>query len=456
MALHVIKKGLDVPIAGAPSADVDQAAQPGHVAVVATAYVGMKPTMFIKVGDAVKRGQALFEDKKAPGVLYTAPGAGTVVAINRGERRALQSVVIELNDDEKQGNGEQVSFENHTSDDPDVYNAEQVRALLIESGLWTTLRTRPYSRVPQVDAAPHSIFVNAMDTNPLAPNMNQVLGNREADMNVGLKMLKQLTAGRLYFCKAEDASFKASMSSSAQEETFSGPHPSGTSGLHIHTLDPVNRNKSVWHIGLQDVMAIGHLFRTGELDVERIIALAGPQVKNPRLFKTRLGVALDDILQGELKEGDNRVISGSVLNGNTAMGEVHGYLGPFHQQVSVIEEGNEREFLGWLAPGTEKFSIINLFVSKVVPDKLFNFTSSTNGSKRAMVPIGLYERVMPMDIIPTYLLRSLIVDDVEKAEQLGCLELDEEDLALCTFVCPGKYEYGSILRRNLTLIEKEG
>ena len=456
MALHGFKKGLDLPIAGAPSADIDEAPQPAHVAIVATDYIGMKPTMFVKVGDAVKRGQTLFEDKKAPGVLFTAPGAGTVVAVNRGERRALQSVVIELNDDEKQGGGEQVAFENYHDKDIDTYNAEEIRALLIESGLWTSLRARPFSRVPQVDTTPHSIFVTAMDTNPLAPSVDQIVSGRESDLNAGLKLIKKLSAGRVYFCRDENASFKVGMSSGAQEETFSGPHPSGTVGLHIHTLDPVSRNKTVWHIGVQDVIAIGALFRTGELELERIISLAGPQVKNPRLLKTRLGASTLDITAGELKDGDNRIVSGSVLNGYTAQEEIHGFLGRFHQQISVLAEGDEREFLGWLGPGTEKFSIINLFVSKFVPDKLFNFTTTTNGSKRAMVPIGLYERVVPMDIVPTYLLRSLIVNDVEKAEQLGCLELDEEDLALCTFVCPGKYEYGSILRRNLTLIEKEG
>ncbi len=456
MALHVNNKGLDLPITGAPSADIDEAVQTAHVAVVATDFVGMKPTMFVKVGDTVKRGQTLFEDKKAPGVLHTSPGAGTVVAINRGERRALQSVVVELNDDEKQGQGEQVAFENYSDDDVDVVSAETVRALLIESGLWTALRTRPFSRVPQADAVAHSIFVTAIDTNPLAPNLDSIVEGRDAEMNTGLKMLKKLTNGRVYFCKAENAAFKASMSSGAQEETFRGPHPSGTVGLHVHTLDPVSRNKSVWHIGIQDVLAIGQLFRTGTLDVKRMVALGGPQVKKPRHLLTRLGASLDEILAGELIEDDNRILSGSVFNGTTAMGDIHGFLGRFHQQITVLKEGREREFFGWLSFGAEKFSVLNIYLSKIVPDKLFNFTTGTNGSKRAMVPLGLYERVMPLDILPTYLLRSLIVDDLEKAEQLGCLELDEEDLALCTFVCPGKYEYGPILRRNLTLIEKEG
>jgi len=210
----------------------------------------------------------------------------------------------------------------------------------------------------------------------------------------------------------------------------------------------------VWHVGYQDVAAIGHLLATGRIDVGRVIALAGPGVARPRLLRTRLGAATDELVAGELAPGAQRVVSGSVLDGRTAAGEATGYLGRYHLQVSALPEGNRREFLGWLAPGREKHSltgvVLGAFARRALP-----LTTTTNGSPRAMVPIGTYERVMPLDLLPTFLLRALITGDDEQAEALGCLELDEEDLALCTYVCPGKYEYGPLLRGALERIAKD-
>ena len=223
----------------------------------------------------------------------------------------------------------------------------------------------------------------------------------------------------------------------------------------MHFLDPVSASKSVWQIGYQDVIAIGKLFTTGQLWVERVIALAGPVVNQPRLLRTRLGACLQSLSAGELQPGLNRVISGSVFGGRTARGPF-AYLGRYHQQVSCLHEGDERELLHYLRAGVNKHSVLNIFVSKLAAAKRFAFDTSTNGSPRAMVPVGNYEAVMPLDILPTQLLRYLIVGDSEMAQKLGCLELDEEDLALCTYVCAGKYEYGPILRDNLTRIEKEG
>ena len=219
---------------------------------------------------------------------------------------------------------------------------------------------------------------------------------------------------------------------------------------------PVSRLRSVWNVGYQDVIAIGKLFGEGVLDVERIISLAGPTVKNPRLLRTRMGVSLAELTEGQLVECENRVISGSVLSGRTAMGDETGYLGRYHLQVTALAEGRERELFGWLGLGPTKYSTINSYLGSVIPGAKFRFTTTTNGSDRAMVPIGMYEEVMPMDIMPTFLLRALLMQDIERAEELGALELDEEDLALCTFVCPGKSDYGPLLRKLLTTIEKEG
>ena len=269
----------------------------------------------------------------------------------------------------------------------------------------------------------------------------------------GLTVLATLTDGKLYLSKKAGAAVPAI--SKAEVAEFDGPHPAGLVGTHIHLLDPVSAKKVVWHIGYQDVIAIGKLFTTGELHSERVIALAGPAVKNPRLVKTVLGASTGELTAGELSDGKNRTISGSVLSGSTAHG-VHGYIGRFHTQVSVLAEGYDKEFLGWIAPGSTKFSVTRAYLSHLSPKRLFNMTTTTNGSARAMVPIGNYERVMPLDILPTLLLRDMVSGDTDGAASLGCLELDEEDLALCTFVCPGKYDYGTILRNCLTIIQKEG
>lgn len=238
-------------------------------------------------------------------------------------------------------------------------------------------------------------------------------------------------------------------------EEFAGVHPAGLAGTHIHFLDPVNDKKTVWSINYQDVVAVGKLFVTGELSVERVIALAGPQVKKPRLLRTQVGVSLDTLLANELNEGDNRVVSGSVLSGRHAKGP-YAFLGRYHNQVSVLLEGRERQMMHYLRAGVEKHSIMNVFLSKLMGKKSFDMTTTTNGSDRTMLPLGNFERVMPLDILATQLLRALVVNDTEQAQKLGALELDEEDLALCTYSCSGKFEYGPILRDCLTLIEKEG
>jgi Na+-transporting NADH:ubiquinone oxidoreductase subunit A len=456
MASHKIRRGLDLPIAGAPGAELEAARQVSRVAVMAADYVGMKPTMHVRVGDSVRRGQLLFEDKKTPGVRYTALGEGKVVAVHRGDRRALQSVVIELSSAERGGRGADGGFRGFSGQHPSAMSRDQVRELLVESGQWTALRRRPFSQVPAPESTPHAIFVTVADSNPLAPDPALALSDRQGDFERGLTALGKLTDGAVHVCTPPGLEVALPSTGDFHLESFEGPHPSGTAGLHIHQLSPVSRERSVWWIGYQEVLAIGKLFATGSLDVERVISLAGPAVARPRHLRTRVGAYLDDLVAGELAAGENRVVSGSPLHGRAAMGDTHGYLGRHHNQVTVLGEGREREFLGWLAPGLEKFSVSRTFLSALSPGKRFAFTTTTNGSDRAIVPIGLYEKVFAFDIPPNHLLRALAAGDIESAEALGVLELDEEDLALCSYVCPGKHDYGSYLREMLTTIEKEG
>ncbi|MBS3803737.1 MAG: Na(+)-translocating NADH-quinone reductase subunit A [Oleiphilaceae bacterium] len=445
-----IKKGLNLPISGAPEQTITEGKSVRHAALIGFDYNGMKPTMAVKEGDRVKRGSLLYTDKKTEGVRYTSPAAGVVKEINRGERRVFQSVVIEIDGDEAE------TFARYNESDLDGLERQQVVDNLLESGLWTSFRTRPYSKVPEIDTAPHSIFVSVMDTNPLAADPTVIIGENGPAFEQGLRILSKLTTGKVFVCGKPGAGVPVPQSDLVEVQLFDGVHPAGNVGTHIHYLDPVGGDKIVWSIGYQDVIDIALLFRTGELPVNRIVAIGGPKALNPRLIRTRVGANLEELLADEVATGcDVRIISGSVFGGRRADGPCM-YLGRYANQVSVLEEGHKREFLGWLSPGPRRFSTLNIYVSKLLKNRLFDLTTTTNGSERAMVPVGAYENIMPLDILPTQLLRSLIVGDIEVSQKLGALELDEEDLALCTFVCPGKYEYGPILRENLTRIEIEG
>jgi len=446
MDMITIKKGLELPIAGRPEQVIHNGPAIRHVATLGEEYIGLRPTMKIKVGDKVQKGQVLFEDKKNLGVKYTALASGTILEINRGARRVLQSVVIAVEGDDS------VAFAQYTTDKLDTLDAQVVRDNLIDSGLWTALRTRPFSKVPAVDTTAAGIFVTAIDTQPLAADPAVVIAQHKEDFANGLKILARLTEGKVYLCKAPGADIPAA---TAHVQEFAGKHPAGLVGTHIHHVLPASATRTVWHIGYQDVIAFGQLFTQGVLNTERVVAIGGPKAKNPRLVRTVLGASITELTADETVGENVRVISGSVLNGLTAVGP-QAYLGRYHQQVSMLEEGNEKEFFGWAMPGADKFSITRSFLGHLSPSRLFNMTTSTGGSDRAMVPIGNYERVMPLDILPTMLLRDLLSGDFDGAARLGALELDEEDLALCTFVCPGKYDYGSYLRDCLDTIEREG
>ncbi len=449
-----ITNGLDLPIRGAPQQSIEEAPAVPTVALVGDDYIGMRPTMEVEVGDRVKRGQLLFTDKKTPGVRFTSPGSGLVLGLHRGPKRKFESVVIELEGDE------QVPFESFRDQNLTKLPRGAARDHLIASGLWTALRTRPYSKVPSPNSVPHALFVTAIDTNPLAVDPAVVLADREADFVAGLEVLSTLTDGTTYLCKQTGANIPGCDLGCVQVAEFAGPHPAGLVGTHIHFLSPASEARSVWHIDYQDVLAVGHLFLTGELSVERVISLAGPAAIEPRLLRTRLGASLEDLTAGQYHAVPSepvRIISGSVLSGRRSQAP-RDYLGRYHSQISLLTEGHKRRFLGWLTPGRDRFSITRAFSSGFASgeEEQFAMTTSTEGSLRAIVPLGLYEKVMPLDLVATPLLKSLVVEDTEYAETLGCLELDEEDLALCTFVCPSKIDYGLSLRKNLTQIEMEG
>lgn len=441
-----ITKGLDVPISGVPKMQIEQAPPVRRVALLGSDYQDLKPTMLVAEDDYVSLGQPLAADKRHPKILYTAPAAGKVVAINRGERRAFLSLVIERS-------GNQENTFPAATEEVEKQSAEEIEKHLLNSGLWTSFRTRPYSKLPAPGSRPAALFITAIDTNPLAADPVLAIAARPAEFESGLQVLRRMTDGNVYLCKHPEAEIAAPEGISIRE--FAGCHPAGLVGTHIHFLERVSHQRRVWYIGYQDVIAIGHLFRTGRLLPEKIIALGGPAVKNPRLISTLSGACLSELLADQLLPGTNRVISGSVLNGHRAE-EAADFLGRYHDQVCVLREDRQRVFLGWAKPGFDQFSIKKVFASALRPRRRLPMTTNRHGSLRAMVPIGAYEKVMPLTPHATWLLRSLLTLDTELAQGLGCLELDEEDLALCSFVCPGKIDYGLHLRQTLYKIEEEG
>jgi len=429
--------------------EISAGAAVSSVALMGPDTVDLKPGMLVAVGDAVKLGQALFSDKQNPGVQFTSPGAGTVAAINRGERRVLQSVVINLDGDEEE------QFTAYPPNDLQNISRQDVRDNLLASGLWTAFRTRPFSKIPRPDDVPAAIFVTAIDTNPLAADPDVVIQREGEAFLQGLCVIAALTDGTIHVCTAADSSITCSDSGAIQHSQFAGPHPAGLVGTHIHLLDPVNEDQVAWHIGYQDVIAVGKLFTTGRLHVDRIVSLSGPSVSKPRLISTRLGANTTELLAGELADTDVRVVSGSVLSGHRAAGWAV-WLGRYDNQITVLKEGSPREFLSFMRPGIGKYSFTRGFVGNLFGSGGYSLTTTQNGSPRAMVSIGSFEDVMPLDILPTPLLKALLVRDTDSARDLGCLELDEEDLALCSFVCNGKYDYGRHLRKSLQEIEVNG
>jgi Na+-transporting NADH:ubiquinone oxidoreductase subunit A len=448
MKTITIHKGLDIPISGSP----EQKIRPGNairqVAITGDDYIDMKPTMLVNPGDRVTTGQLLFTDKKNEGVVFTSPGCGTISSINRGDRRKFESLVIDLD-------GEDAVTFCDKADRPDELEPQAIHDLLVNSGLWTAFRTRPYGKIPPINSEPVSLFITVMDSSPLAAEPGVVIQEYQAVYHLGLKVLRRLIEGPIHYCTGAKKLRPYEEVDGLKYWSFQGPHPAGLPSTHIHFIDPVHENKTVWHIGYQDVIDIGHLFMTGQVRTERVVSLAGSGVIQPSLIRTRVGASLIELCRRELSLEELRVISGSVLSGREAKGNFT-FLGRFHNQVSVIEESSGRSILNWLLPGKKRYSIRPVFASAYINKMSFPMNTAVWGGKRAIFPLGTYDEVMPLDIIATSLLKSISVGDTEKSKALGALELIEDDLGLCGFVCPGKNEFGPVLREVLTAIELGG
>lgn len=445
----VVRRGLDLPIAGVPTQQIEEARPVTRAALLGIDYPGLRPRLLVAEGDWVREGQSLWIDKHRPGIRFAAPAGGYISAVVRGEKRRLIAVVIELTDDRP------LEFPMYDDRRLEMLDEEEVRLVLQTSGMWTALRMRPFGRIPSPDATTDALFVTAIDTHPLSARPSAVLRDRAWEFHCGLRVLSRLSVPRKFVCVAPDDDIPGTDVPGWECATFAGPHPAGLPGTHIHFLSPVSRQRTAWYLGYQDVVAIGRLFITGVPDHTRVVAVGGPAAARPRLLRARVGADLSQLLRNEFREANPRVISGSVLGGRL-LDPAAPFLGRYHTQISILSGTVQREFFGWLAPGFGKFSVSPVTVGAVLgKDRLFAMHAGRHGGKRAVFPIGNYEKVMPLDILPTFLLRALENGDLEESEALGCLELEEEDLALCSFVCPGKQDYGTMLRGVLTAIERD-
>ncbi len=444
-----IRNGLDISLAGAPVQEITDGREPGELGVLGRDYRGLVPRVLVDEGDRVAAGQALFEDLRRPDIKVTAPASGRIRAVNRGARRALSSIVVA-----REGKEEE-AFPHFAHEDLAGLPRGEVADLLLRSGLWTSMRTRPFGNVPDPASEPSSIFVTAIDTNPLAADPAVVIGEHTNDLITGLTVLTRLTAGPVFLCRRTGSAIPRGDAEEIRVAEFEGPHPAGLPGTHINLLDPVGPGRSVWHLGYQDVIAVGKLFATGQLWGDRIISLAGPGVLKPRLIRTLSGASIEEIVAGELDDGAWRLISGPVFSGHCAQGDL-AYLGRHHAQVVALGEdaiaqsvGPNDRFGNMISDG----SLIGRFVRG---RRARNMRVSNDERPSALVPIDAFERVMPVDILPVPLFRALLVGDLEMAVALGCLELDEEDLALASYVCSGRQDYGEALRAVLDTAAAEG
>lgn len=433
-----LKQGFNLPLSGAPEQRIAGGPPIRRVALLGPDYPGLRPSMTVAEGDRVRLGQPLFCDRRDERIRYTTPGAGRVTAVHRGDKRVLLAVEIELEGEEEE------RFATFAEEELDRLGRAQVIDNLLASGLWTALRTRPFGKAPLPDQVPDALFVTAIDTQPLAADPRLIIAERQDDFRNGLRVLRHLTDGPLYLCLGPGPEPGAPRG--IEKVQFSGPHPAGLAGTHIHRLVPIAPGRAVWHLGYQDLLAIGRLFTSGRFDPTRVIALAGPGIARPRLVRTRLGAACADLLSGENVAADQRIVAGSVLHGRPAQGPL-AFLGRFHLQVCALpRSGGSRP----------RLSLLNPLRAWLPRGKTYSLDGQRHGTAQAIFPTGRYERVMPFDLMLPYLLRALACGDVEEARALGCLELEEEDLALCSFVCPGKNDFGPMLRAVLDEIEKEG
>ncbi len=443
-----LKKGLDILLEGEAKRELTRLPLVHAYALKPEDFPGVTPKLLVRVDDAVKVGTPLFFDKYRPQILFTSPVSGKVSAIVRGEKRKILEVVITPE-------AEQV-YETFEVPTVEAADREQIKSLLLQAGLWPMIMQRPYGIIANPQDTPKSIFVSGFDSAPLAPDMNFVLENEAENLEAGFALLGKLTDGKVYLGLRNGTSGVLNRVKNAEIRLFEGPHPAGNVGVHIHHIDPINKGDVVWTVDVQHVAMIGRFFRNGKVDMSKIIALTGSETVQPRYFSVIAGLPINSIVrQKELRSQTEkvRIISGNVLTGRRV--EPEGYLGFYSNQVTVIPEGDTYEFLGWGMPRLNKFSVSRSYFSWLCPKKHYRLDTNMNGGVRAYVVTGLYDKYLPMDIYPLYLLKAILAGDIDKMENLGIYEVIEEDFALCEFVDPSKTEMQAIIRQGIDLMIKE-
>lgn len=443
-----LKKGLDILLKGEAKRELTQLPLVHAYALKPEDFPGVTPKLLVRVDDEVKVGTPLFFDKYRPQILFTSPVSGKVSDIVRGEKRKILEVVITPE-------AEQV-YETFEVPAVEAADREQIKSLLLNAGLWPMIIQRPYGIIANPQDTPKSIFVSGFDSAPLAPDMNFVLENEAENLETGFALLGKLTDGKVYLGLRNGTSGVLNQVKNAEIRLFEGPHPAGNVGVQIHHIDPINKGDVVWTVDVQHVAMIGRFFRTGKVDMSKIIALTGSETAQPRYFSVITGLPINSIVrQKELRSqtGKVRIISGNVLTGRRV--EPEGYLGFYSNQVTVIPEGDTYEFLGWGMPRLNKFSVSRSYFSWLSPKKHYRLDTNMNGGVRAYVVTGLYDKYLPMDIYPLYLLKAILAGDIDKMENLGIYEVIEEDFALCEFVDPSKTEMQAIIRQGIDLMIKE-
>ena len=441
-----LRKGLDVNLKGTAAKEKFQVANAGTFALVPDSFVGVKPKVVVKEGDVVKAGEALFVDKAHPTVKFVSPVSGTVSLVERGERRKVLSVQVQA-DAEQQA----VDFGKKQVASMD---GKAVLDFLLESGLFAFFKQRPYDVVATPDVAPKAIFVSAFNSMPLSADFEFVLAGQEQDFQTGLDALAKMAKTYLSI-RVNQKSAALTAAKNVEINVFDGPHPAGNVGVQINHLSPVVKGETVWTIGAEAVLFIGRLMNTGRVDFTRTVAVTGSEVLKPAYCKLKVGALLTDVFKGNVTAGKElRYISGNVLTGKKI--SANGYLGAFHSQLSVIEEGNDtHEMLGWIMPRFNQFSTSHSYFSWLMGKKEYSFDARIKGGERHMIMSNEYDRVFPMDIFPEYLVKAIIAGDIDRMEALGIYEVAPEDFALCEFVCSSKVEVQRIVRAGLDMLRAE-
>ena len=440
-----IRKGANINLKGSAEKKTTEAALSETFAIKPTDFHGMVPKMLVKVGDEVTAGTPLFYDKSNDRIKFVSPVSGEVAEIVRGAKRRILEVRVLADKTQKLIEGSPIDISG--------MEAAQVCDVLMDGGLWPFIKRRPYDIIANPTEAPKSIFVSGFDSAPLGADIAYLLDGRETDFQNGINALAKMTAGKVHVnALVSDSSF-ISKTKNAQVNTFSGPHPAGTVGVQIHHIDPIAKGDVVWTVDPQAVAMIGRYLNTGKADFSKTIALVGSEVNDPQYLKVISGTNMKPILGGRIADGDTRIICGNVLSGLQVSAD--GYLGFFNNVVSVIPEGRDSQFIGWIAPNFHKFSLSHSYFSWLMPGKKYNLNTNTNGEGRAFVMSGQYEDVLPMDVYPVHLLKAIMTNDLDKMEGLGIYEVAPEDLALCEFACTSKTDVQSWVRKGLDMAMEE-